>query len=84
MQPTATSVRIWDLPTRLFHWAFAAAVIGALVTVKLGGLYMDWHVRFGLTALGLVLFRLIWGFVGPRHARFATFVRGPGAMLAYL
>lgn len=56
MQPTATSVRIWDLPTRLFHWAFAAAVIGALVTVKLGGLYMDWHVRFGLTALGLVCF----------------------------
>lgn len=82
---TDTSVlRIWDLPTRLFHWAFAACVAGAYVTVKLGGLYMDWHVRFGLAALGLVLFRLVWGFVGPRHARFASFVRGPRAVLGYL
>jgi len=77
-------VRIWDLPTRLFHWAFAACVLGAYVTVKVGGLYMDWHVRFGLAALGLVLFRLAWGFVGPRHARFASFVRGPAAVRAYL
>ncbi|WP_459618727.1 cytochrome b/b6 domain-containing protein [Bordetella sp. 2513F-2] len=77
-------VRIWDLPTRLFHWAFAACVVGAYASVKLGGLYMDWHVRFGLAALGLIVFRVIWGFVGPQHARFANFVRGPSAMLGYL
>ncbi len=78
------NVRIWDLPTRLFHWCLAASVVGAYVSAKLGGLYMDWHVRFGLTTLGLVIFRVIWGFVGPRHARFRSFVKGPGETGAYL
>lgn len=78
------NVRIWDLPTRLFHWCFAACVVGAYVSAKLGGLYMDWHVRFGLAVLGLVIFRVIWGFAGPRHARFSNFVRGPGEIRAYL
>lgn len=78
------NVRIWDLPTRLFHWCFAACVVGAYVSAKLGGLYMDWHLRFGLAALGLILFRVIWGFVGPRHARFRGFVKGPGEIGSYL
>lgn len=78
------NVRIWDLPTRIFHWCFAACIVGAYVSAKLGGLYMDWHVRFGLTALGLVIFRVIWGFIGPRHARFCGFVKGPGQIRAYL
>ena len=78
------NVRIWDLPTRLFHWCFAACVVGAYVSAKLGGLYMDWHVRFGLTALGLVIFRVTWGFIGPRHARFGAFIKGPGEIGAYL
>jgi len=77
-------VRVWDMPTRLFHWLLAVSVTGALVTVQLGGLYMDWHVRFGLLTLGLLLFRLVWGFCGPRYARFAQFVRGPCTVLAYL
>ena len=84
MSYSRLSVRIWDVPTRLFHWAFAACVVGAYVCVKLGGLYMDWHVRLGLAAFGLVAFRIVWGFIGPRHARFFNFVRGPGAMMAYL
>ena len=84
MQHTRSFVRIWDLPTRLCHWALAACVIGAYVSVKLGGLYMDWHVRFGLATLGLIVFRLAWGVAGPRYARFATFVRGPGAIRRYL
>ncbi|MCD0502260.1 cytochrome b/b6 domain-containing protein [Bordetella petrii] len=84
MQHTRASIRIWDFPTRLFHWALAACVIGAYVSVKLGGLYMDWHVRFGLATLGLVAFRLAWGLIGPRYARFATFVRGPAAIKRYL
>lgn len=77
-----STVRIWDLPTRLFHWCFAACVVGAFVSVKMD--IMEWHVRFGLTALGLVTFRIVWGFIGPRHARFGNFVRGPGAIKAYL
>ncbi|VFR88697.1 Nickel-dependent hydrogenase, b-type cytochrome subunit [plant metagenome] len=77
-------VRVWDLPTRLFHWALVACVTGALVTIKLGGTYMDWHVRFGLATVGLVAFRLIWGLIGPRYARFATFLRGPVGVWRYL
>ena len=84
MQNNRLAVRIWDLPTRLFHWALVVCIVGAFVSVKLGGLYMDWHVRFGCTALGLILFRLLWGFAGPRYARFAHFVRGPGAVVRYL
>jgi len=79
-----SSIRIWDFPTRLFHWALAICVTGAYASVKLGGLYMDWHVRFGLATLGLIAFRLAWGVLGPRYARFATFVRGPAAIKRYL
>ncbi|HEY9271001.1 MULTISPECIES: cytochrome b/b6 domain-containing protein [Achromobacter] len=84
MQNNRLAVHIWDLPTRLFHWALVACIVGAFVSVKLGGLYMDWHVRFGCTALGLILFRLLWGFFGPRYARFTQFVRGPAAVARYL
>ncbi|CAB3887197.1 MULTISPECIES: cytochrome b/b6 domain-containing protein [Achromobacter] len=84
MQNNRLAVHIWDLPTRLFHWALVVCIVGAFVSVKLGGLYMDWHVRFGCTALGLILFRLLWGFVGPRYARFSHFVRGPAAVARYL
>lgn len=78
------TVRIWDLPTRLFHWLFALCVTGSLATAWVGGLWMDWHLRLGYVALGLLAFRLAWGFIGPRHARFASFVRGPRTLMAYL
>jgi cytochrome b len=85
MQRSATSkIRVWDLPTRLFHWTLAALVIGSFVTIKIGGNLMVWHERFGYAVLTLLLFRLIWGFAGGRYARFASFVRGPGRVLAYL
>jgi cytochrome b len=77
-------VRVWDLPTRLFHWALATCVIGAIITVNVGGLYMEWHVRFGIAALCLVIFRIIWGFIGSRYARFTQFVKGPKGIFAYL
>lgn len=82
--PTAAArrQRIWDLPTRLFHWALAATVTGLLVT-GLNGI-MEWHFRLGYAALALLLFRLLWGFVGGHWSRFATFAYGPGAVLAYL
>lgn len=84
IQHTLHPVRVWDLPTRLFHWGLVIAVTGAFVTVKLGGLWMDWHVRFGLAAFALILFRLIWGFIGPRYARFSTFLKSPATVCAYM
>lgn len=76
-------VRVWDLPTRLFHWGLAAAVTGALVTGYLGGNWMVWHMRCGYAALALAVFRLVWGVAGGAHARFADFVRGPAAVWDY-
>jgi cytochrome b len=78
------TIRVWDLPTRLFHWAFAACVIGAIVTVKLGGLWMDWHMPLGVSALALLVFRLIWGVIGPKYARFSQFVKTPSYAWRYL
>lgn len=79
--PTAPlhKVRIWDLPTRLFHWLLALAAIGLLVTGKLGGDAMVWHARLGYCVGTLILFRLIWGAVGGHWSRFSSFppsVRG--------
>jgi len=77
-------IRIWDLPTRLFHWLLIMAVIGSFVSVKLGGNAMIWHGRFGYIVLALILFRITWGFVGTHHARFAQFIKSPKVILAYL
>jgi cytochrome b len=76
--------RVWDLPTRIFHWALVACVIGSFVTVKIGGNAMVWHGRIGVTVVGLLAFRLAWGFIGSTYARFARFIRGPGAIRDYL
>ena len=78
----AAPTRVWDLPTRLFHWLLAATVLG-LIGTGLGGV-MEWHFRLGYTALALLLFRLIWGVVGGRWSRFAAFVYAPGSIVAYL
>ena len=81
------SVRVWDLPTRLFHWLLALLVAASLATGKfdslLGAGTLEWHRRFGLAILALLLFRLAWGFAGGTHARFASFLRGPRAVVAY-
>ena len=79
---TPTPVRVWDLPTRLFHWALLTAVLGAVVSAKSG--QMDWHPRFGYAVFALLAFRLLWGVVGGRWSRFASFVRGPGTVWRYL
>ncbi|MGN5536371.1 cytochrome b/b6 domain-containing protein [Alcaligenes sp. Lyrl_28] len=75
---------IWDLPTRLFHWLLVISIVGCFVTIKAGGLWMDWHVRFGLLALGLLAFRLIWGLVGGYYSRFSHFLPNPSRSLRYL
>lgn len=76
------SVHVWDRPVRVFHWLLVLTLLGSWVTGENG--LMDQHLILGLTALALVLFRIIWGFVGGEHARFASFVKGPGAVLDYL
>lgn len=78
------TVSIWDLPLRLFHWLLAASIIGAYVTAKLGGALMDWHGRLGFFILGLLIFRLVWGFIGSVHARFASFFPTFSRVAAYL
>lgn len=77
-------VRVWDLPTRLFHWALAASVVGLVITGNIGGNWMPWHGRLGYAVLTLLLFRLVWGFVGGHWSRFSSFVYGPASILAYL
>lgn len=70
-------VRIWDLPTRLFHWLLAALVVFSFTTGKLGGEWLEWHFRSGYTIAALLLFRLLWGFAGSHYARFANFLPSP-------
>ncbi len=83
MTAPGAAVRVWDLPTRIFHWGLAALVVFSFTTGQLGGEWMAWHLRSGYAVLALVLFRLAWGFAGPGTSRFARFVRGPRAALAY-
>lgn len=84
MKKTSSKTRIWDLPTRLFHWGLVVCVAGALVTVKLGGTWMQWHLNFGIATLALLVFRLIWGLIGPRYARFSSFLPSVRAAWGYL
>ena len=84
--PTAAraTVRIWDLPTRLFHWGLVVCVVGSIISANVGGNALAWHFRFGYAILALLLFRLVWGFVGPRYARFSSFAPDPLAALRHL
>ena len=76
--------RVWDLPLRLAHWAIAVAVTGAFATHYAGTEWFPWHRACGYAVVVLVAFRIVWGFVGTRHARFASFVRGPRAITRFL
>jgi cytochrome b len=76
--------RVWDLPTRTFHWLLAALVVASVVSAKIGGNAMVWHFRFGYAIFALLLFRVVWGLVGGRWSRFASFIYAPGTVLRYL
>lgn len=76
-------ILVWDAPTRVFHWLLAASFAGAYLTAE-SERWRDVHVMLGYTLAGLIAFRLVWGFVGSRHARFADFAFGPGRIVAYL
>ena len=82
--PEPTAVRVWDLPTRSFHWLLAACVIGSVVSAKIGGNAMVWHFRFGYVVFTLLAFRILWGLVGGRWSRFARFIYAPATTLRYL
>lgn len=75
---------IWDLPLRVFHWLFALSIFASWLTAELGFEWMQFHFYLGYWTLGLLLFRIIWGFVGPKHARFSNFLKGPSTLLAYI
>jgi cytochrome b len=78
-----SKVLVWDVPTRVFHWLLALSFSGAFVTAD-SERYRDVHVLLGYTVLGLVAFRLLWGLVGTRYARFRSFAYGPHRVLIYI
>lgn len=78
------TIRVWDLPTRVFHWGLAVCVTGLVVTGKIGGEAMVWHFRLGYTVMSLLLFRLVWGFIGGHWSRFLVFIKGPVGVWHYL
>lgn len=78
-----TRVRIWDLPTRVFHWSLALSFFGAYLLAE-SERVRHLHVMFGYTVIALVVFRLIWGFLGTRYARFRSFAFGPRAVVDHL
>lgn len=86
MPPPSTNNKdvVWDLPTRVFHWALVVLMVLAWATAEAKGSWFWLHVVFGQAALALVIFRLIWGVIGGRYARFVDFVKGPGAVKAHL
>lgn len=79
----ATTVRVWDLPTRVFHWSLALSFFGAYLLVE-SERVRHLHVMFGYTVLALVAFRLVWGVLGTRYARFGSFAFGPRAVVDHL
>lgn len=80
--PERRSVRVWDAPTRLFHWLLALLVAAMWVTGEERAISV--HTQIGVALFGLVVFRVLWGFVGSETARFARFLKGPSTVWAYL
>jgi len=75
---------VWDLPVRITHWSLVACVAGSWATHYAGAEWFAWHQRCGQAVLVLASFRILWGFVGTRHARFASFLRGPRQVIDYV
>jgi cytochrome b len=79
----SVAIRVWDLPVRLFHWVLVALFVAQVVTGEIGGALMRWHGWTGYAILTLVAFRVLWGFAGSVHARFAGFIATPRAALRF-
>jgi cytochrome b len=78
-----SAVDVWDWPVRLVHWLLVLLIATSWITSEVGGNAMTYHMWSGYSILSLVVFRIVWGFVGSRHARFGSFVKGPGAVVRY-
>ncbi|MEJ0039760.1 MAG: cytochrome b/b6 domain-containing protein [Gammaproteobacteria bacterium] len=79
---------VWDLPVRLFHWLLVLSMIGSYVSAKtdfevMGLANLQVHMYLGYWTIGLIIFRILWGFVGPKHARFSSFLKGPSGIWRY-
>jgi cytochrome b len=83
-RPATAGRKVWDWPTRCFHWSLVVAMVGAYASNKAGASWFWLHSFFGYAVIVLVAFRVVWGFIGTRHARFASFVEGPRGVLRYL
>lgn len=79
-----TPVKLWDLPTRLFHWMLVIGIGFSWFCAETGGNWMVWHERSGIFLLTLVLFRVVWGFIGSDTAQFRQFLTSPVQALAHL
>jgi cytochrome b len=78
-------IRVWDLPTRLFHWCLLLCVLGLFITSEMkASNALLWHSRLGYGVLILLLFRVLWGLVGGRWSRFSNFIYSPSSLLRYL
>ena len=84
MNQQQMTVRVWDLPTRSFHWVLATCVLASIASAWIGGNAMVWHFRLGYVVFTLLAFRLVWGLVGGHWSRFANFVYAPGTVVRYL
>lgn len=81
--PTTATIRVWDLPVRLFHWLLVATILFAFLSAEEESLLSAWHIPAGWVAAVLIAFRLLWGFIGGEHARFANFLK-PGKIAHHL
>ncbi len=77
-------IKVWDLPTRVFHWLLVVLIVAAVATGKIGGGAIEWHGKIGLAIFGTIVFRIVWGLVGSSHARFASFIPSPTSLRAHL
>jgi cytochrome b len=77
------SIQVWDIPTRLFHWILVGLVVLSFITGKIGVTAMRYHEWSGFAILVLVVFRIMWGFIGGQQSRFSNFVKGPAAVIRY-
>ena len=77
-------IKLWDLPTRIFHWSLVILIAAAIITGHIGGGAIDWHRKISLAILGLLAFRIAWGFAGSTYARFTNFFPKPSSVRSYL
>jgi cytochrome b len=84
MNASTRPLRVWDLPTRIFHWLLAFCVISSIISGEVGGNAIIWHFRLGYCVIALLIFRVVWGFVGGHWSRFKQFFYSPLTILRYL